>query len=40
MKKVTPNIAESSTLPADFYFDASLWEQMKEDVFAKKTGYM
>jgi len=40
MKKVNPNIAQSSTLPADFYFDKSIWEQLKEVVFAKSWQFI
>ena len=40
MKKVTDNIARSSTLPADFYFDERLWELMKENVFARSWQYI
>lgn len=40
MRKVTENIAQSATLPADFYFDNALWEQMKEAVFAKSWLYI
>lgn len=40
MKKVTNNIATSATLPADFYFDEDIWEQLKEEVFAKSWLYI
>lgn len=40
MKKVTENVAQSATLPADFYFDAQIWEQLKEAVFAKSWQYI
>ena len=40
MKRVTDNIAQSATLPSDFYFDASIWEKMKEEVFAKSWQYI
>ena len=40
MKNVTDNISQSATLPADFYFDDHLWEQMKETVFAKSWQYI
>ncbi|MEN0047448.1 MAG: SRPBCC family protein [Bacteroidota bacterium] len=40
MQKLTNNIAQSSTLPSDFYFDATIWEQMKESVFAKSWQYI
>ena len=40
MKKVTNNIAQSSTLPSDFYFDPEIWELMKEEVFAKSWLYI
>ena len=40
MKKVTKDISQSSTLPADFYFDEKIWEQMKEEVFAKSWQYI
>lgn len=40
MKKVTENIAQSATLPADFYFNKNTWEQMKEDIFAKSWLYI
>ncbi|MEL6717211.1 MAG: SRPBCC family protein [Bacteroidota bacterium] len=37
---LTNNVAQSATLPADFYFDAAIWEQMKEAVFAKSWQYI
>lgn len=40
MKKVQAEIARSSTLPADFYFDDQIWEALKEDVFAKSWLYL
>lgn len=40
MQNVTNNIAQSATLPADFYFDTAIWEQMKEAIFAKTWQYI
>ena len=40
MKRVTDNVSQSATLPADFYFDEKIWGQMKEDVFAKSWQYV
>ncbi len=40
MQKVTENIANSSTLPADFYSDAAIWEKMKENIFARSWNYV
>ena len=40
MENVTHHIANSATLPADFYFDTALWEQMKEAVFARSWLYI
>lgn len=40
MNKVTDDIALSATLPANFYFDHAVWEQMKEAVFAKSWLYI
>lgn len=40
MKKVTENIAQSATLPSDFYFDAEIWEQLKDKVFAQSWQYL
>ena len=40
MNRVTKSISTSSTLPADFYFDPSIWEEMKEKVFAKSWQYI
>jgi len=39
MNKVTDNIEKSSTLPSEFYFDDTIWEQMKENVFATTWQY-
>ncbi len=40
MDKVTDQISQSATLPSDFYFDQEVWEQMKEQVFAKSWMYV
>lgn len=40
MDKVTDQISQSATLPSDFYFDQEVWEQMKEEVFAKSWMYV
>ena len=40
MLNVTDNIVQSATLPADFYFDNAIWDQMKEAIFAKSWLYV
>jgi len=40
MDKVLDRIENSSTLPADFYSDEHLWNEMKERVFAKSWQYI
>ena len=40
MDKVTKDIAYSSTLPADFYTDSTIWEKMKEHIFARSWNYV
>lgn len=40
MKKVKRDIASSSTLPSDFYFNKDYWEMMKENVFANSWQFI
>ena len=40
MEKVLNNIAQSSTLPADFYSDPMVWKKMKEHIFARSWNYV
>ena len=40
MKKVIDNIAQSSTLPADFYSDPEVWNKMKENIFVRSWNYI
>lgn len=40
MEKLTDKIEQSSTLPADFYFDPKIWEAMKDKVFASSWQYV
>ena len=37
---ISDNINQSSTLPADFYFDQNLWDKMKEHVFANTWQFV
>jgi len=40
LNKLSDNINQSSTLPSDFYFDQSIWNKMKEYVFAKTWQFI
>ncbi|MEL7221484.1 MAG: Rieske 2Fe-2S domain-containing protein, partial [Bacteroidota bacterium] len=40
MSKVIADISRSTTLPAGFYFDPTIWEQMKEAIFASSWQYI
>ncbi len=40
MKNVKKDIAHSSTLPANFYFDDTIWKQLKKSVFEKSWLYI
>jgi len=40
LNTVNPNIQKSETLPADFYSNLTIWEAMKEKIFAPSWQYL